>query len=104
MTAASPPIPRQTRLEWIRKNLFRNWWSGLITVVLAPIILYASYRAILFFFVNGQWDAVRVNLTLFMQGTFPRDEQWRLIAQILILVFLRAWPDLCDWRNVTWWV
>ena len=49
-----------------------------------PLTLYLTYRAFLFFFVNGQWDAVRVNLTLFMQGLFPRDEQWRLVAQLVI--------------------
>jgi His/Glu/Gln/Arg/opine family amino acid ABC transporter permease subunit len=52
--------------------------------VLLPISLYVAYRALRFLFVTGQWDAVRVNLTLFMQGTFPRDEQWRLITQIMI--------------------
>jgi His/Glu/Gln/Arg/opine family amino acid ABC transporter permease subunit len=55
-----------------------------ITIVLIPIVLYAAYRALLFLFVNGQWEAVTQNLTLFMQGTFPREEQWRLIAQIVI--------------------
>lgn len=87
MTAAAPPVPRHTVGEWIRKNLFKNWWSGLITIILFPAILYGGYRAFMFVFINGQWDAVRVNLTLFMQGTFPRDEQWRLIAQIILFAF-----------------
>lgn len=80
----APPVRHQTPAEWVRANLFPNWYSGLITVILAPTILYLAWRAFLFFFVNGQWEAVEVNLALFMQGTFPRDEQWRLIAQILI--------------------
>ena len=84
MTASAPTIPRETWVDWIRKNLFRNWWSGVLTIVLVPVVSYGTYRAFLFFFVNGQWDAVRVNLTLFAQGTFSRDEQWRLIVQILI--------------------
>ncbi len=84
MTTTAPAPPQQSSLDWVKKNLFRNWWSGLITVVLLPISLYVAYRALRFLFVTGQWDAVRVNLTLFMQGTFPRDEQWRLIAQIMI--------------------
>ena len=84
MTTTAPAPPRQTRMDWARKNLFRNWWSGLITVILVPLIGYLAYLGLRFFFVTGQWDAVRVNLTLFMQGTFPRDEQWRLISQIMI--------------------
>ena len=84
MTTTSPPVPGRSTSDWIRRSFFKNWWSGLITIVLIPIVAFGAYRAFLFFFVNGQWEAVTRNLTLFMQGTFPRDEQWRLIAQILI--------------------
>ena len=84
MTVSAPAPPRETNLDWVKKNLFRNWWSGLLTIILLPLSLYLGYRALRFFFVTGEWDAVRVNLTLFMQGTFPRDEQWRLITQIMI--------------------
>lgn len=87
MTATSPPTRRETPGDWIKERLFYNWWSGLITIVLLPIVLYGLYRAFLFFFVNGQWEAVTRNLTLFMQGTFPREDQWRLISQILIFAF-----------------
>ncbi|MGH3650226.1 MAG: amino acid ABC transporter permease [Acidimicrobiia bacterium] len=73
-----------TPTEWIRSRLFQNWWSGVVTLVLLPIVLYVAYRALLFVFVNGQWEVVTRNLTLFMQGTFSRAQQWRLIAQILI--------------------
>ncbi len=82
-TTSAPPIHERNAWEWIKHNLFPNWWSGLVTIVLLPILLYMAYRALRFFFVTGQWEAVEVNLALFMQGTFPRDEQWRLIAQIL---------------------
>lgn len=84
MTAAAPPVNERSAMQWVKHSLFKNWWSGLITIVLFPSILYLAYRALRFVFVTGQWEAVQVNLTLFMQGTFPRDEQWRLIAQILV--------------------
>jgi general L-amino acid transport system permease protein len=85
MTATTAPaIPQDSAMDWIRKNLFKNWYSGLLTLVLIPIMSYVIYKAALFVFVNGQWDAVRVNLTLFMQGTFPRAEQWRLISQLIL--------------------
>jgi general L-amino acid transport system permease protein len=84
-TVNAPPVrKRVTPGEWAKKNLFNNWYSGLITVVMLPIILYLGYRAIRFVFSTGQWAAVTRNLTLFMQGTFPRDQQWRIIAQLLI--------------------
>lgn len=84
MTTATPPVKIERPGEWVRVRLFKNWWSGLVTIVLLPVVLYGIYRAFLFFFVNGQWEAVTTNLTLFMQGTFPRDQQWRLVAQIIL--------------------
>ena len=87
MTVAVPNAPHETSLGWVKRNLFRNWWSGLISLVLLPLSVYMAYRGLRFLFVTGQWDAVRVNLTLFMQGTFPRDEQWRLISQIMLFAF-----------------
>lgn len=70
---------------WVRERLFPNVSSGLVTIVLVPILLYLGYRAFMFVVVNGRWEAVSRNLTLFMQGTFPRDEQWRIVVQILFL-------------------
>ena len=84
MTASAPALGRPTAVDWAKKNLFNNWWSGLVTVVALPVLGFLTYRVILFVFVNAQWEAVTRNLTLFMQGTFPREEQWRLIAQILL--------------------
>ena len=85
MTALSPPIARDGAGIWLKKNLFGNWWSGLLTLVFVPLSLYLVFQGLRFLFVVGEWDAVRVNLTLFMQGTFARVEQWRLIAQIQVL-------------------
>lgn len=85
MTATTRPARRRTTPSvWAKKNLFGNRWSGFVTVVSLPILAYLLYRGLRFVFVTGQWEAVTRNLTLFMQGTFPRDEQWRLIAQTLI--------------------
>ncbi len=86
MTTAAPPVNQLTPLEWVRKNLFKNWWSGVLTILLIPLILVLGYRAFLFFFVNGQWEAVQRNLTLFMIGTFDREMEWRIYSQILLFV------------------
>lgn len=82
VAASPPPIRRLTATGWIRSNLFPNVSSGVLTIVLFPIIVYLGYRAVLFLFVNAEWEAVERNLTLFMQGTFPREQQWRLVVQL----------------------
>jgi len=70
--------------KWIQKNLFNNWYNSLITVVLGVVVLFFAYRAISFVFVTARWTPVTENLTLFMLGRFPRDEQWRVTAQVII--------------------
>ncbi|HEX6302156.1 MAG TPA: amino acid ABC transporter permease [Acidimicrobiia bacterium] len=88
MTAvAAPPRSTNTALGWVKTRLFPNATSGIVTVLLFPLIVYLAYRVFLFVVVNGRWEVVRRNLTLFMQGTFPRDQQWRILVQILFLAF-----------------
>lgn len=84
-TTATPPVVLR-RSAWgrVRDNLFGNTRSAVITILLVPILVYLAYRVFLFLFINGQWEAVRRNLTLFMQGTFPRSEQWRLVTQLIL--------------------
>jgi len=81
----APPPTRPGAATWVRQRLFPNVASGIVTVVLVPVLVYLAYRVILFVGVNGQWEVVSRNLTLFMQGTFPRDEQWRIVLQLIFL-------------------
>jgi general L-amino acid transport system permease protein len=87
MTAVARPGSSAPTLGWIKERLFPNVASGVVTVLLIPLLVYMAYRAFLFVAVNGRWEVIRRNLTLFMQGTFPRDEQWRILVQILFMAF-----------------
>ena len=80
-----PPDMRVSPSTWLGKNLFNNWYNTLITVVavvVGAILLFYGGRFIL---VTGQWEAVRKNLTLLMMGVYPRNEQWRLVAQMYLV-------------------
>ena len=70
---------------WLRKNLFSRWYNSVLTVLLAALAGYLSFYAIRYVFFTAEWKPVRANLTLFMIGTFPRAEQWRVIVQILLM-------------------
>lgn len=80
-----PPTSTTTPVDWVRVRLFPNVTSGIVTLLLLPVVIYLGYRAVLFVAVNGRWEAVSRNLTLFMQGTFPRDEQWRIVVQLMLM-------------------
>ena len=71
--------------HWLRKNLFNRWYNSLLTVLLAALVVYLGFYAIRYVFFTAEWKPVQANLTLFMIGTFPRAEQWRVIVQILLM-------------------
>ena len=97
MTATVPPPdssdtgarrgapPRPTAGVWARENLFNNKHNTVLSLLLgAGVAVLAAFGA-RFLFVTGQWEPVRTNLTLLMMGTFPRDEQWRVVVQVYLL-------------------
>ena len=83
--ARLPPDMRVSPTTWLRKNLFNSWYNTLITVVAAVVAAILLFYGGRFILITGQWDAVRKNLTLLMMGVYPRNEQWRLVAQMYIM-------------------
>jgi len=83
--ANAPRHGDRTPREWIRANLFNNWYNSLITVVFGAIALYGGYYLFRFLFSTAQWEAVADNLELFMIGTFPREERTRIVVQLLMM-------------------
>ncbi|MFN3216085.1 MAG: amino acid ABC transporter permease [Acidimicrobiales bacterium] len=83
--AQAPPSQKLPPGRWARKNLFNTPLNSVITVVLGTISLYLAYRFARFVFVTGQWEPVRRNLELFMISQYPRDERWRIVAQLILM-------------------
>lgn len=83
--AQEPPSQKLPPGQWIRRNLFNSALNSIITVVLGTVSLYLAYRFARFVFVTGQWEPVRRNLELFMISQYPRDERWRIVAQLILM-------------------
>ena len=82
MTASNqilpPPTERYTILNWLRKNLFQNWLSGIVTL-LSLYVVFVSLRAILVWtLTEGQWQVIITNMRLLMVGQYPIDQMWRI--------------------------
>lgn len=69
-------------LVWARQHLFRSRRDGVITVVTVSVGLLLAFRAVRFVFVSGRWEIVRTNLGLYMYGSYPTDELWRIVAAL----------------------
>ena len=39
-TTAKPPVRTSGPLKWLKDNLFRTWWDGLVTVVAGGFLLW----------------------------------------------------------------
>jgi general L-amino acid transport system permease protein len=93
-----PPVLTVGPVAWVRKNLFSTWYNILLTLfgiwllyaILKPAIQWATTEA--------RWGVIEANLTLFMIGTYPREQIGRVWLSIFILAALigLSWGV---WRN-----
>jgi general L-amino acid transport system permease protein len=87
-----PPIPDEPAIpskrlppgQWARRHLFNTWYNSILTLALAVLVIFVVWKAVEFVFFNARWDPIVDNLTLFMIGRFPRDEQWRIVVQVML--------------------
>ena len=83
-----PPVLTVGPVAWVRKHLFSTWYNILLTllgvwllyVILKPAIQWATTKA--------RWGVIEANLTLFMIGTYPREQIGRVWLSIFILAAL----------------
>jgi general L-amino acid transport system permease protein len=76
---------------WARRNLFRSWFDGVLTVVFGAVALWVLYKTVNFVLVTGRWDVIRVNLRLLMIGRYPDAHVLRLSVTIIVLA---GWAGL----------
>lgn len=78
VSSGPPIIARKGPVAWIQKNLFSDWFNSLLTIVLLAVIGYAVYGLLDWSFNLARWDVLPRNIRLFMVGTYPRTEVWRI--------------------------
>lgn len=84
-TSSVPPRRRVSVRQWLRQELFSSWWNTLLTVLIAPLVVWAVFSFARFVLVTGEWRIIEANLTNLMVGRFPRGELWRLWTALGIL-------------------
>ena len=108
--ALPPPNHRRGLVAWIRQNLFPNWWNGLLTLVLAYLLLPLLWSALdwAIFSANWQgssradcaqggacWVFIESRLGQYLYGFYPVDQYWRInlaFAGLAVLLALLTWP------------
>ncbi|MGH8952127.1 MAG: amino acid ABC transporter permease [Acidimicrobiia bacterium] len=79
--------PARGPMDWVKKNLFNNWYNTLLTLVLAALFVWVV-QALVRGLLGADFEIIRVNLRLFMIGQFPADELWRPWAATFLIAIL----------------
>jgi general L-amino acid transport system permease protein len=79
------PLPRQPlppAVQWIYRNLFPNWWNGLLTLVSVWLLIELAVGLLSWGVLDAVWGAIDE------EGLVPYDEQWRLLVSLLVVAAL----------------
>ena len=73
---------------WIKKNLFSTWYNIILTILSFWFLYFALSNVLGWVFVDAKWSVVTQNITNLLIGRYPRDQVWRIITSVLIVVCL----------------
>lgn len=98
-----PPSLSVGPIAWLRTNLFSTWYNALMTILIVWVAWTILPGLIEWAFLNAHgvsssadvcranfegacWGFVAEKARFILFGTFPRDEQWRPLATLVILL------------------
>ena len=87
-TTERPPLTEVGPVGWIRKNLLSTWYNILLTVGSLALLVFVTRAFLRWIFTKAEWAVVQTNLGVLLIGRYPRDEAWRIIAGIAIVILL----------------
>jgi general L-amino acid transport system permease protein len=126
----SAPIRTTGPIAWARQNLFGNWWSTAVTLLLAYLIVRWTIGFVEWAFVNAIWSVPVVNGQAQTQacreikgvgacwavitekhrfilfGTYPFEQHWRpaLVCVLFVgLYIVSAMRRFWNWRLIPIW-
>ncbi len=80
-----PPIERYSILNWLRKNLFQDWLSSIVTLAGIYFIFVIVRVVLIWTLTEAQWQVIIANMQLLMVGQYPVIQLWRIWICVGIL-------------------
>ena len=84
-----PPQTSSSLVGWLRANLFSTWYNTLLTLGLVAGFALAARPIWHWVFSVAHWQAVTINLRLFMVGLYPGEQVWRPGVLLILLAWLQ---------------
>ncbi|MCC6975731.1 MAG: amino acid ABC transporter permease [Anaerolineae bacterium] len=92
MTAQSNPIERPQGptgiFSWVRRNLFKTPFDGLMTVIVGGVILSGLWSFLQWAINEARWSVITENFSTLMAGLYPTQESWRVALGLVLLTTL----------------
>ena len=98
------PVNTEGLIPWVKTNLFANWQSSVVTVIVGALLLYYVPQFINWAIVTATtvanadacraegvgacWGVIREKYRLIIFGRYPFEEQWRPLIATLLMVGL----------------
>jgi general L-amino acid transport system permease protein len=91
-----PAVAQLGAIAWARKNLFSNWFSSLLTILIGFVLFQTVTSLVQWATTTAQWEVIPANLPLFFVGRFPGDQRWRIwvIVGLIALLSGLSWGIL----------
>ncbi|MDJ0580642.1 amino acid ABC transporter permease [Crocosphaera sp.] len=92
----------QSSINWIKKNLFSNWFNSLLTLVSLVFIFWVGSSLISWAIFQAQWGVITANLRLFFVGQYPVSLLWRAWTSLAIIFSLIgfSWGLITHYNNL----
>ena len=89
--SADPRPPQAgpgSTVAWLRKNLFGNWLSALLTLFAAALVVLVGRALAEWALSVADWQVIPANLRLFLIGQYPPGLEWRPWLVTYLATFL----------------
>ena len=80
-----PPANTKGAARWLKDNLFNTWYNTLLTCLALAFLFFAFKGFLTWAFTEAEWDVIPANFRLFMVGSYPQEQLWRVWNAIYIL-------------------
>ncbi len=93
-----PPEPPGLK-TWVRKNLFNSWFNSLLTIISLVLIYLVVSGLLRWIITQADWEPVRNFPFLYLVGSYPRDQLWRVglllaIYSLMVGMSWRKWSGI----------
>jgi general L-amino acid transport system permease protein len=83
-------------MGWLRQHLFSTWYNTLLTLGIVVGLVLVVPALVHWVCTVAHWQAVALNLRLFMVGLYPSDQIWRPGVLLLLLAWLWGGSTACN--------